>query len=131
MFDTETAEGVRFVEAVGSWPSLRILDLLYSEEPATTGDIARELNMDMREVKDRIEALEEFDVVTKTEDGWATTTDKISITLKESNGIDISYSLKESAPISDSPSDKKEDDTEKQTEGFFARVRQKVESLFR
>jgi len=129
LFDAESADDVRFIETVASWPSLRILDFLYLEGHSSTGDIARELNMDMREVKDRLEALEEFDVVTKTEDRWATTTDKISITLKESNGIDISYSLKEPAPVSDSHS-KKGDDTEKQTEGFLGRVRQTVESLF-
>ena len=131
LFDAESADDVRFVETVASWPSLRILDFLYLEGPSSTGNIARELNMDMREVKDRLEALEEFGVITSTEDGWATTTDKISITLKESNGIDISYSLEEeSAPVSDSRSDRKEDDTEKQTEGFFGRVRKTVESLF-
>lgn len=102
-FDEERAKDVQFVETVTSWLSLRILDFLYSNEPATTGDIARGLNMDMRDVKGRLEELEEVDIVVAGDDGWRTRTDRISVTVAGQDGVAITYSTAESTPAVDSP----------------------------
>lgn len=48
-------EEIQLLEAVAAWPSLRVPKFLYANEPATTGDIARGINMDMREVKGRLD----------------------------------------------------------------------------
>ncbi len=88
-FGEERAADVQFVETVTSWPSLRVLDFLYADEPATTGEIARGLNMDMRDVKDRLEALEAQDIVAESEHGWKTATDRITITLEDEEELSI------------------------------------------
>lgn len=91
-FDAERADEVHFVETVASWPSLRVLDHLYAGEPATTGEVARALDMDMRDVKDRLDALERYDTVEETDDGWVTTTDRVNITLARGEGLEIDHS---------------------------------------
>lgn len=128
-FDADSADDVHFVETVTSWPSLRVLDYLYACEPATTGDIARTLNMDMRDVKDRLDALESHNAVEETDDGWQTTTDRISIVLTQNSGLEITYSL----------GDEEKRDAEHldqqhagETDGsVITRVRQRITSLFR
>jgi DNA-binding MarR family transcriptional regulator len=134
-FGSENADDVKFVETVASWPSLRILDFLYVEGPSSTGDIARELNMDMRDIRDRLEALEDTGVVLRKQDRWETATDRVTITLERSNGIEISHSLEEErAVVSDSRHNKKQaggNETKEETDGFLKRLRQRVESLFR
>jgi DNA-binding MarR family transcriptional regulator len=133
-FGSENADDVKFVETVASWPSLRILEFLYVEGPSSTGDIARELNMDMRDIRDRLEALEDTGVVLRKQDRWETATDRVTITLEKSDGIEISHSLEEELAPVDSRHDKRQaggDGIEEDTDGFFGRLIQRVESLFR
>lgn len=124
LFDDERADEVHFVETVGSWPSLRILDHLYTSEPVTTGDIARELNMDMRDVKDHLDALERHKVVEETNDGWQTRTDRISIRLTRSNGLKIVHEIGSEEKQKNEQSDP-QSDTET-SESIISRIRQLI-----
>lgn len=127
-FDTECASEVHFVETVASWPSLRVLDHLYTSEPAMTGDIARTLNMDMRDVKDRLDTLESHNIVEETENGWKTTTDRISITLTQNDGLKIEHALRtEEEQGSEQPEHER---SEEQSGGLVVTLRRFVSSLF-
>lgn len=75
-------EEIRLLEAVAAWPSLRVPKFLYANEPATTGDIARGINMDMREVKGRLDPPKEQGVLAQDEDDWRTRTDRIEMTIR-------------------------------------------------
>jgi hypothetical protein len=127
-FDTEQAATVQFAETVGSWVSLRILDYLYRNEPATTGDIARDLNMDMRDVKDRLEALAEQDIVDERGGKWTTTTDEISITIARDRGLDITYMTGATDRITTGNDVSAADQS---SDGVLSRVRNVVSSFFR
>ena len=81
-FGEDRAEEVQFLETVAAWPSLRMLEYLYANEPATTGDVARGINMDMRDVRDRLEALERQGLLTRDGDGWRTRADRIEVTIQ-------------------------------------------------
>ncbi|WP_338739303.1 helix-turn-helix domain-containing protein [Haloplanus salilacus] len=118
LFDTDLAADVQFVETVASWPSLRILEYLYANGPAATGDIARGLNMDMRDVKDRLQALEEHGVVEDDGD-WAPTTDEVTITLRRDQGLEITC-----------VTDQSPESVDERSAGVFARVRRAVRSVF-
>lgn len=117
LFDPDLAADVQFVETVASWPSLRILDYLYANGPAAAGDIARGLNMDMRDVKDRLQALEEHGVVEDGDD-WTPATDEVTITLRRDHGLEITCAT-DSSP----------DSTDEQSASVFTRVRRAVRSL--
>lgn len=128
-FDEEQAPAVHFVETVASWPSLRILEYLYGNEPASTGDVARGLNMDMRDVKDRLDALAEHDVVEEEPDGWVSTTDRVTMTIQRGDGLEVGYETvagDRAVPPETAP-----DDAEQPPGGVLARVRRAVSSLFR
>lgn len=128
-FDADGADDVHFVETVTSWASLRVLDYLYASEPATTGDIARTLNMDMRDVKDRLDALESHNAVKETDDGWQTTTDRISVVLIQSSGLEITYSLGDEEKRDAERVDQQH--AGKTDESVITGVRQRLSSLFR
>lgn len=103
-FDESQAAEVQFIEMVASWPSLRVLEYLYENDTASTGDIARELNMDMREVKDRLDALESEGVVEDADGAWRPATDEITITLRGQGGLELSHALEAgSEPTEDRP----------------------------
>jgi len=104
-FGSERAADVRFVEAVFSWSSLRVLDYLSSEGPATTGEISRAVNMDMRDVKDRLDVLEEFEVVSADSDQWHTTSEEIHVTLTQEDSVKIEYTTEMAEPASDARQD--------------------------
>jgi len=93
-FVEDQAEEVQFLETVATWPSLRILEYLYANEPVTTGELARGVNMDMRDVKDRLEALEKQGVVSRDNGDWSTRSDEIKITVRQGEaGLEISHSI--------------------------------------
>lgn len=93
-FGEDRAEEVQFLETVATWPSLRILEYLYANEPVTTGDIARGVNMDMRDVKDRLEALEKQGVVNRDNGGWYARSDEIRMIVRQGeNHLEISHSI--------------------------------------
>jgi DNA-binding MarR family transcriptional regulator len=91
-FGEDQAEEVQFLETVATWPSLRILEYLYANEPVTTGDLARGINMDMRDVKDRLEALEKQGVVSNHNGDWNTRSDEIQMTVRRGDDrLEISH----------------------------------------
>ena len=101
-FGEDRAEEVQFLETVATWPSLRILEYLYANEPVTTGDLARGVNMDMRDVKDRLEALEKQGVVSNDNGDWNTRSDKIQMTVRRGDDrLEISYSIGASSGSAD------------------------------
>lgn len=93
LFNDDLADDVHFTETVCSWPSLRLLDHLYASEPKTTGEIARTLNMDMREVHDLLDDLKQRDIVAENEDGWRTTTTQITVELIGDDGLQINHEV--------------------------------------
>lgn len=127
-FDAEQADEVHYLETITSWPSLRILDYLYGNEPVTTGDIARALNMDMRDVKDHLTELENHDTVEETDDGWKTQTDRIRITLTQNNGLNITHTTGHDKRENDEPTKQKNDQETNQS--MLGSVRQWMSSLF-
>lgn len=101
-FDEDRAEEVQFLETVAAWPSLRILEYLYANEPATTGDIARGINMDMRDVRDRLEALEKQEILTQNGDKWHTRTNTIEMTINQKESrLEISHTTGTSSESSE------------------------------
>ncbi|MDB2253088.1 helix-turn-helix domain-containing protein [Halorubrum ezzemoulense] len=101
-FGEDQAEEVQFLETVATWPSLRILEYLYANEPVTTGDLARGINMDMRDVKDRLEALEKQGVVSNHNGDWNTRSDGIQMTVQRGeNHLEISHSIGASSESTD------------------------------
>ncbi|MCY4730617.1 helix-turn-helix domain-containing protein [Natronomonas gomsonensis] len=103
-FGEDRAKEVQFLETVAAWPSLRILEYLYTNEPATTGDVARGINMDMRDVRDRLEALENHEIVTQEGDSWHTRTNSIEMTITQGeNQLEISHTIESSSePVEES-----------------------------
>lgn len=111
-FGEDQAEEVQFLETVATWPSLRILEYLYANEPVTTGDLARGVNMDMRDVKDRLDALEEQGVISNHNGDWNTRSDEIQMTVgRGDDHLEISHVI----GTSSGP-------TDKSTEGIISRL---------
>jgi|APHM01.1.fsa_nt_gi hypothetical protein len=90
LFEEDIAGSIHFTESVYSWSSLRVLDFLYTNEPSTTGEIARGVNMDMRDVRDRLDALNEWDIILENENGWETAANEIKVTLVRNEGLEMS-----------------------------------------
>lgn len=110
-FGEDQAEEVQFLETVATWPSLRILEYLYANEPVTTGDLARGVNMDMRDVKDRLGALEKQGIVGCDKDDWYTQTDEIRMTVQGGDRLEISHAIE----MSEGP-------TDESTKGIITRL---------
>lgn len=93
-FSEEQSEEVQFLEIVATWPSLRILEYLYENEPTTTAALARGVNMDMRDVKDRLEALEKHGIVSRKNDNWRSQTEKIQMEIRKSGDqLELSHAI--------------------------------------
>jgi hypothetical protein len=99
LFDDESlAAEARFLAVATAWPSLRILDHLHSDGPATTGEVARALNMDMAEVRDRLEDLVEAGVVAADGDSWLPATDHVEVRLAgDDDGLEVYHALDDPA----------------------------------
>ena len=111
-FGEDRAEEVQFLETVATWPSLRILEYLYANEPVTTGELARGVNMDMRDVKDRLKALEKQGVVNRDNNDWHTRSDEIRMTVRQGEDrLEISHAI----GVSSEP-------TEESTKGIVSRL---------
>ena len=121
-FDESQAKEVQFIETVASWPSLRVLGFLYENDAASTGDIARELNMDMREVKDRLDALESEGIVEDADGAWRPATDEITITLRGKDGLELSHALGTGSGS---------EPTEERPEGIISRLGRAITAPFR
>lgn len=101
-FSEEQSEEVQFLEIVATWPSLRILEYLYENEPTTTAALARGVNMDMRDVKDRLEALEKHGIVSRKNDNWRSQTEKIQMEIRKSGDqLELSHAIGPSSEPTD------------------------------
>lgn len=127
-FDADRADEVHFVETVASWPSLRVLDHLFANGTATTGEISRALNMDMREVKDLLDALESHGTVEETDEGWTPTTDRISITLTRNSGLELGHTTESEEKREDDQGENHPD--ESADDSPIAGLRRFLSSLF-
>jgi len=117
--DDELAEHVRFLEIAASWPSLRILDYLYREGASSTGDLARGLNMDMRDARDRLEELSAVGMVDEAEGTWTATVDRVDITVRRNGGLELSSTLGGDADAEDGAPEA----------GFFERLGRRLDGL--
>lgn len=103
-FGEDRAEEVQFLETVATWPSLRILEYLYANEPVATGELARGVNMDMRDVKDRLNSLEKQGVVSRNNGDWHTRSDEIQMTVRRGeNHLEISHVIGTSSRPANEP----------------------------
>ncbi len=119
-FGEDQAEEVQFLETVATWPSLRILEYLYANEPVTTGELARGVNMDMRDVKDRLEALEKHGVVNRDNNDWHTRSDEIRMAVRYSEDcLEISHEIETSSRS-----------TDESTKGIVSRLNQRLNPFY-
>lgn len=95
-----------------SWLSLRLLDHLYREGPASTGELARACNLDMREVRDRLEELAAAGIVTERDGAWEPTADELTVTIERDDGVTVSLAVGESEAEADGSTEEKEEDTD-------------------
>ena len=107
--DEAMAREVYHAEIITSWVSLRILDNLYRKGPTSTGELARGLNMDMREVSERLEQLAEIGIVTECNGNWEAIS-KVTIDVERGNGVVVSHSLMESTESGETVPNTEDDD---------------------
>lgn len=88
-FDDTTAQEVHRVTVTTSWLSLRILDALYRSGATSAGELARQCNMDMREVRDRLEHLAEAGIVVERDGEWTAVSDEYTISIERDEGITV------------------------------------------
>jgi DNA-binding transcriptional ArsR family regulator len=95
-FDDETVAREAHRAAVAtSWLSLRLLDHLYREGAASTGELARACNLDMREVRDRLEELADAGIVADRDGTWEPTADELTVTVGRDDGVTVSLAVGE------------------------------------
>jgi DNA-binding transcriptional ArsR family regulator len=98
-FDDETVAREAHRAAVAtSWLSLRLLDQLYREGAASTGELARACNLDMREVRDRLEELADAGIVAERDGAWEPVADELSVTVGRDEGVTVSLAVGDSEP---------------------------------
>lgn len=101
-FDDEAVAREAHRAAVAtSWLSLRLLDHLYREGAASTGELARACNLDMREVRDRLEELADAGIVTERDGAWEPTADELTVTVGRDEGVTVALSVGGSEPEAD------------------------------
>lgn len=125
----ELGEEAYRLNILSRWPSLRVLDFLFSEGRSTTGEIARGVNMDMREIRETVESLSEVGILDEVEkDGmsyWVSTNQKFLISFENRNGL----ALKLEAEASDSVTH--QNSSKNPGNGVFARLGAKVDRLLK
>jgi DNA-binding transcriptional ArsR family regulator len=98
-FDDETVAREAHRAAVAtSWLSLRLLDHLYREGAASTGELARACNLDMREVHDRLEELADAGIVAERDGEWEPAADELTVTVGRDAGVTVALAVGESEP---------------------------------
>ncbi|WP_254824244.1 helix-turn-helix domain-containing protein [Haloglomus halophilum] len=98
-FDDETVAREAHRAAVAtSWLSLRLLDHLYREGAASTGELARHCNLDMREVRDRLEELATAGIVADRDGVWEPAADELTVTIGRDEGVTVALAVGEPEP---------------------------------
>lgn len=95
--DEELGEQAYRLDILSRWSSLRVIDFLFTDGKSTTGEIARGVNMDMREIRETVEALEEIGLVEQIQDNsttyWEPMMDELRISLRNDFGLEIEFDL--------------------------------------
>jgi len=108
-FDDETVAREAHRAAVAtSWLSLRLLDHLYREGAASTGELARHCNLDMREVRDRLEELAAAGIVADRDGAWEPTADELTVTVGRDEGVTVALAVGEREPGEPEPAESEE-----------------------
>ena len=125
--DSHLGEEAYFLEVVSRWDCLRVLDYLFTEGPTSTGDLARGINMDMREVHETLKALAEIGVVSAEDREnttyWQPTTTEVYVAMTSDNGLEITHTLQSSSQLENSPNSH---DFQK---GIFTKVGERFDRL--
>lgn len=91
--DDDLGEQAYRLDILSRWPSLRVLDFLFTEGRSTTGEIARGVNMDMREIRETVESLAEVEILEKVQDNdtsyWVPTSHRFLITFEDHAGLEL------------------------------------------
>lgn len=130
--DDDIAGDVRFLDQTFSWVSLRILRALAASEPATTGDLARSVNMDMREVRARLETLAELGVVERDDasEAWRHDATTVDVRLTFDGELRLEYALDDERGDETADDERSaEPPTETTSGGLVSRVRDRLSAL--
>jgi hypothetical protein len=126
--DDELGEKAYYLDIVSRWSSLRILNFMFSKESATTGEIARGVNMDMREVQEILDPLEEVGAIERVGEDetskWTLGMRELRIELSGDQSLNINLSIDPTPPQS-REEDCKTSDT---SIGFFAKIGKRLDS---
>lgn len=125
----ELGEEAYRLDTLSRWPSLRVLDFLFSEGRSTTGEIARGVNMDMREIRGTVESLSEVGILEEVEeDGtsyWVPTSQKFLISVENRNGLALELETETPEPVTH------QNNSSGPETGLFSSIGAKIDRLFR
>lgn len=97
----DLGEKAYFLATVSSWLNLRILDMLFKNERATAGEIARGINVDMTDAADSLRELQNVGLVSSEKDEklnatyWHPVVSEINIVISDNSELRIEYSMNE------------------------------------
>jgi DNA-binding transcriptional ArsR family regulator len=89
--DAELAREAHAAEVLISWPSLRVLSALCEAGEASTGELARAVNMDMGEVRDHLDALAELGVVAESGGEWEAVAEEVQLNVELGGELRVSH----------------------------------------
>jgi len=125
--DEELGKEAYRLNVLSRWPSLRVLDFLYTEGKSTAGEIARGVNMDMREIRETVETLSDIGILKEIKENgtsyWAPTSHKIQISFEDRDGLQ----LESKTELPESTSHK--NSSSGSESGFFANMGSKLDGL--
>ena len=91
--DADLAREAYAAEVLVSWPSLRVLSVLCDAGEASTGELARAVNMDMGEVRDHLDALADLGVVADPDGAWAVTAEQVQLSVELDEELRVSHTV--------------------------------------
>lgn len=126
--DEELGEQAYRLSILSRWPSLRVLDFLFTEGRSTTGEIARGVNMDMREIRDTVDLLSEIGILREVDEGgtiyWFPASEEFLISVENQDGLEIKLETESSDSVVSENNEK----TGSQS-GIFARIGARIDQL--
>lgn len=121
LFDDEAlAREAHAAEVLVSWPSLRVLAALCEAGEASTGELARAVNMDMGEVRDHLDALAELGVVAESDGVWAVTSEQVQLSVELDEELRVFHAVDGDV---DEVSGGEPKSSEGEPSGLFARMK--------
>lgn len=126
--DDELGEQAYRLDILSRWPSLRVLDFLFTEGRSTTGEIARGVNMDMHEIRETVKALSEIGILKEVDEDstsyWVPTSNRFRITVEDRNGLKLQLRSEFSEAVG--PTDSNNTNPER---GILASAKEKIDRL--